>query len=119
MLTVQVAMSTALGGPVALLEDMVAGPRQRANGIGSVLLRAAIEQCERLGCLRITLLTDADNAQARLFYRRHGFVHSAMAKCAACCERSLALSGRRSKPPCGPGRSDRRPGPLVGWCHVP
>ncbi len=70
--------STALGGRVALLEDMVIRPDVRGGGAGSRLLREAVAFARSAGCLRITLLTDADNAAAQRFYARHGFGRSAM-----------------------------------------
>ena len=71
-------ISTAEGGRVALLEDMVVAPAARGGGIGSALLGAAIEHAEGTGATRITLLTDAMNDAAQRFYRRHGFGDSAM-----------------------------------------
>lgn len=70
--------STALGGRVALLEDMVIRPDARGHGAGSRLLQAAIDFARSAGCLRITLLTDADNLAGQRFYSRHGFERSAM-----------------------------------------
>jgi ribosomal protein S18 acetylase RimI-like enzyme len=70
--------STALGGRVAVLEDMVVRPDCRGSGTGSELLRAAVAHAAAAGCLRITLLTDADNAAAQRFYGRHGFERSPM-----------------------------------------
>ena len=70
--------STALGGRVAVLEDMVVRPNARGRGAGSRLLHAAVEFAQMAGCRRITLLTDADNAAAQQFYGRHGFKRSAM-----------------------------------------
>lgn len=70
--------STALGGRVALLEDMVVRPDARGSGAGSRLLEAAVEFARSAGCLRVTLLADADNAAAQRFYARHGFGRSAM-----------------------------------------
>jgi GNAT superfamily N-acetyltransferase len=70
--------STALGGRVALLEDMVIRPDARGVGGGTRLLAAATEFARSAGCLRITLLTDAHNAAAQRFYGRHGFLRSAM-----------------------------------------
>jgi GNAT superfamily N-acetyltransferase len=70
--------STALGGRVALLEDMVVRPDARGGGAGSRLLQAAIAFARSVGCLRITLLTDADNMAAQRFYGRHGFGRSGM-----------------------------------------
>jgi len=71
-------VSTALGGRVALLEDMVVGPKARGGGIGSHLLQRAVAVAEAAGCLRITLLTDQHNLSAQRFYTRHGFTPSSM-----------------------------------------
>ncbi len=70
--------STALGSRVSLLEDMVVTPDFRSQGVGSKLLKYAIEESNRLGCKRITLLVDMENHQARRFYQKHGFHESAM-----------------------------------------
>lgn len=78
MVVLQLVLSTAMGGRAALLEDMVVDPSVRGEGVGSLLLSAAIERAARLGCRRITLLTDAENARAQRFYRRHGFIASTM-----------------------------------------
>jgi GNAT superfamily N-acetyltransferase len=71
-------VSTALGGTVALLEDMVVRTDARGGGTGGRLLDAAIERARADGCLRITLLTDAGNGSAQRFYRRAGFAPSPM-----------------------------------------
>jgi GNAT superfamily N-acetyltransferase len=71
-------ISIALGGRVALLEDMVVGPKARGGGIGSHLLQRAVAVAEAAGCLRITLLTDQQNLSAQRFYTRHGFTPSSM-----------------------------------------
>jgi GNAT superfamily N-acetyltransferase len=78
MVNLLYTVSTALGGMVAILEDMVVHPDHRGTGCGSLLLQGAIEYARKAGCQRITLLTDHDNHTARRFYRRHGFVDSAM-----------------------------------------
>ncbi len=71
-------VSTACGGKVALLEDMVVHPARRGDGMGSKLLNAALELARQEGCLRVTLLTDRANDAAIRFYMRHGFGMSAM-----------------------------------------
>jgi GNAT superfamily N-acetyltransferase len=71
-------VSTALGARVAWLEDMVVAPEARGRGIGGALVDAALAQARAAGCRRVTLLTDADNADAHRFYRRHGFAASPM-----------------------------------------
>ncbi len=71
-------VSTACGGKVAQLEDMVIRPDMRRKGLGSRLLHAAIEHATREGCLRVTLLTDRANEAAIRFYQRNGFATSLM-----------------------------------------
>lgn len=78
MVNILYTISTALGARVAILEDMIVDPAKRGAGAGSQLLHAAIEFARAQGCARVTLLTDRDNDQAIRFYRRHGFVASAM-----------------------------------------
>ena len=71
-------VSTVEGGPVILLEDvMVAGP-YRGQGIGRQLFDHVLHWARANGFLRVTLLTDGDNAGALRFYERHGFVRSQM-----------------------------------------
>ena len=78
MVNLLYTVSTALGAPVALLEDMVVDTSTRGAGLGSALLEAAIAHAQNRGCRRITLLTDGDNLAAQRFYRRHGFAPSPM-----------------------------------------
>jgi len=78
MINLLFTVSTACGGKVALLEDMVILPSRRGNGLGSKLLQAAIALARHEGCLRITLLTDLANDSAMRFYQRHGFMMSEM-----------------------------------------
>ncbi len=78
MVNLLYTISTALGGRVAILEDMIIHPDHRGGGAGSLLLDAAKEFAKRQGCLRITLLTDDINSAAIRFYERHGFRRSAM-----------------------------------------
>jgi ribosomal protein S18 acetylase RimI-like enzyme len=78
MVSLLFSISTALGGRVAMLEDMVVLPEQRGFGIGSELLTAAIKTARESGCQRLTLLTDSDNEIAQGFYEKHGFVRSQM-----------------------------------------
>jgi GNAT superfamily N-acetyltransferase len=78
MVSLLYLISTAMGGKVALLEDMIIAEGYRGRGLGQELLNAAIDFARQQGCLRITLLTDADNDRAQQFYQKHGFSHSAM-----------------------------------------
>ncbi|HES77338.1 MAG TPA: GNAT family N-acetyltransferase [bacterium] len=78
MVSLLFSVSTALGGKVAWLEDMVVAPQARGSGIGSQLLTQAIALARSQGCKRITLLTDGNNAAAQHFYAQHGFSRSEM-----------------------------------------
>ena len=78
MVNLLFTISTAEGGPACWLEDMVVRPDRRGGGLGSRLLRHAIDYARIHGFSRITLLTDKVNDGAIRFYERHGFVESAM-----------------------------------------
>ena len=78
MVSLLFTISTALGGRVALLEDMVVNPAYRGKGIGSQLLSYAMAFARTQKILRITLLTDHDNLAARQLYQQHGFQQSGM-----------------------------------------
>src|ERR1700722_13891970 len=78
MVSLLFTVSTAEGGVVAWLEDMVVHPHRRGQGIGEQLLQEAINQARAAGCSRITLLTDVGNAPAMRFYSKAGFARSQM-----------------------------------------
>ena len=78
MVSLLYTVSTAEGGPVCWLEDMVVRPDRRGSGLGSRLLRHAIDYAKAHGFARLTLLTDRDNEGAIRLYERHGFKRSAM-----------------------------------------
>lgn len=78
MVSILYSVSTAEGGRVAWLEDMIVHPEWRCSGIGGRLLEAAIQSARLAGCLRITLLTDLTNEDAMRFYARFGFTRSRM-----------------------------------------
>ena len=78
MVNLLYTISTACGGKVAILEDLIVHPLQCSNGLGSKLLQAAIVHARREGCMRITLLTDRNNDLAIRFYQRQGFKISSM-----------------------------------------
>ncbi len=78
MVNLLYTVSTALGARVAILEDMVISPNYRDKGVGSKLLKYALEFAKSQGCQRVTLLTDDDNIGAHRFYERHAFKRSTM-----------------------------------------
>lgn len=78
MVSLLYSISTALGGKVAILEDMIIVEGFRRSGYGKQLLHEAIAFAKQRNCLRITLLTDFDNETAIRFYQRSGFNLSKM-----------------------------------------
>ena len=78
MVNLLFTVSTACGGKVAILEDMVVRPERRNDGLGNMLLKTATAAARDEGCLRITLLSDRANDPAIRFYQRQGFTLSSM-----------------------------------------
>ena len=77
MINLLITISTAEGGFVLVLEDLVIHRDHRNQGFGSRLLNHALDFARQKKFLRITLLTDKGE-QARPFYLKHGFSDSAM-----------------------------------------
>lgn len=68
MCSVQTVISTAEGGPVALLEDLIVRKDCRRKGTGTRLLTEISQWCMIRDITRIQLLRDTDNLAARKFY---------------------------------------------------
>jgi GNAT superfamily N-acetyltransferase len=68
MCTVQTLISTAEGGPVGLVEDVVVRRDHRGTGIGARLLSDAADWCRARGMSRLQLLADRENRGALDFY---------------------------------------------------
>lgn len=78
MASLQFDISTALGGRAAWVEDVIVRADRRGEGIGKMLFEHLIGFARGQGIVRLSLLTDADNATAQRFYARFGFSRSAM-----------------------------------------
>lgn len=78
MINLLITISTAEGGFVLLLEDLVVHRDHRGQGYGTKLLNHALEFAKTKGFTRITLLTDRPNDAAKKFYLSHGFSDSDM-----------------------------------------
>ena len=63
----------ALRGPAGLLHDLVVDPDHRRQGIGRMLLDAAIEALRKLGAPRALLFTADRNHAAQALFDRSGF----------------------------------------------
>jgi len=71
-------ISTAEGGPVLLLEDVIVADAYWGQGLGTMLVKHVLEWAVERGMRRVTLLADRDNSPARQFYEKLGFRESAM-----------------------------------------
>ena len=74
MCTIQTLISTAEGGQVGLLEDLVVAAGFRHKGIGTKLLAEAVYWAERRGLKRLQLLADKNNLPALSFYTKQGWL---------------------------------------------
>lgn len=73
-----IGISTAEGGPVLILEDVIVATGYRGKGCGRKLVEHVLAWAAAEGMSRVTLLADRDNAAALAFYERLGFEESAM-----------------------------------------
>lgn len=64
------------GGLCAEIESMHVAESRRGEGIGSVLLAAAVERARAAGCYRVQLTSNKIRRDAHRFYLRNGFVAS-------------------------------------------
>src|SRR4051794_7216259 len=78
MVNLLFTISTAEGGFVVLMEDVVVHPMHRGQGYGTMLLKHAIQFAREKKFRRITLLTDQISAESQRFFQRNGFQHSHM-----------------------------------------
>lgn len=78
MINLLFTISTAEGGFVVMLEDVIVHRDYRGRGFGDMLLRHAIEYAKKKDFSRITLLTDRLNAEGQRFFKEHGFFESKM-----------------------------------------
>jgi len=70
MCTVQVLISTAEGGEVGLVEDVVVNKQFRCLGIGRLLLKEMEKWASDAKLLRLQLLTDKTYLPAIQFYKK-------------------------------------------------
>ena len=78
MISVQMLISTAEGGAVGLVEDLVVGEGHRGEGIGGRLLRGMEARARETGLSRLQLLADMDNTSALEFYTRRGWCRTSL-----------------------------------------
>ncbi|HEV7406018.1 MAG TPA: GNAT family N-acetyltransferase [Chthoniobacteraceae bacterium] len=78
MINLLFTISTAEGGFVILLEDVVVHRDFRGQQFGEKLLNYAVEYGRKKDFQRITLLTDRLNEDGQRFFKQHGFFISKM-----------------------------------------
>jgi GNAT superfamily N-acetyltransferase len=78
MVNMLFTISTARGGFVIMMEDVVIHPHHRGQGYGTMLLDHVVEYAKQKKFLRITLLTDKISAESQEFFRKQGFEYSNM-----------------------------------------
>lgn len=60
-------------GEAAFLEELYVIPAERNRGLGTALLRRAIDEAHARGAEHFEIGVDEDDVDARRFYERHGF----------------------------------------------
>ena len=78
MANAMIGISTAEGGPVLILEDVILAASHRGGGDGRRLVEHVLAWAADQGMSRVTLLADKDNTAALAFYERLGFEESAL-----------------------------------------
>jgi GNAT superfamily N-acetyltransferase len=73
MATVQTLVSTAEGGRVGFVEDVIVDERFRCRNVGTLLLEEIAAWSGKRGLTRLQLLADRDNHQALNFYHSRGW----------------------------------------------
>jgi GNAT superfamily N-acetyltransferase len=59
--------------PFGFLEDLFVNEQYRKQGIGSELVKTAIEEAKRLGCYKLVGNSRNENEKVHVFYERFGF----------------------------------------------
>lgn len=78
MVNLLFTISTAMGGFVVLMEDVIVHPSQRGNGYGTMMLQYVLDFAKKKDFRRITLLTDKMSQESQNFFKKMGFEYSTM-----------------------------------------
>ncbi|WP_325109707.1 GNAT family N-acetyltransferase [Luteolibacter pohnpeiensis] len=78
MVNLLFTISTARGGFVIMMEDVIVHPSHRCLGYGTMLLKHVVEFAQQKNFKRITLLTDKLSEESQQFFAKHGFTYSTM-----------------------------------------
>lgn len=61
------------GRPFGIIENVIVSDQHRRQGIGRLLLDAARERAQKLGCYKVSLMTGATRPEVHRFYKTAGF----------------------------------------------
>ena len=64
------------GARIAQIESVHVHSTRRARGIGTAMMRVAVDEARRLGCRRVQLTSNKKRTEAHRFYGRLGFTAS-------------------------------------------
>ena len=78
MVSGQLVISTAEGGPSLWAEDLVVEPAWQGRGIGRQLMAAVAVWAAERGATRLQLLADRDNRIGQAFHQRLGYELTSM-----------------------------------------
>lgn len=78
MVNLLFTISTARGGFVLLMEDVVIHMDHQGQGFGTMLINHVFDFARQKSFKRITLLTDRVSAESQEFFKKHGFDYSNM-----------------------------------------
>lgn len=59
--------------PTGLIDELVVAREFRGQGVGRLLIDAAVARCRDLGCCEVEVSTERSNRPAQEFYRKCGF----------------------------------------------
>jgi len=78
MCSLQILISTAEGGEVGLVEDVIIDAAFRGQGLGRLMLDSLEGWAQDRGLSRLQLLVDTQNNNALVFYKRQGWGRTQM-----------------------------------------
>jgi len=71
-----------LGAPSGIVEDVVVAPHLQGHGVGTAMMRFAMQLCRDKGCYKLVLSSNAKREGAHAFYDALGFArHGVSFRC--------------------------------------
>lgn len=74
-----VQMLSRSGGRMALIEDVVVATEYQGKGIGSDIMKFAVDIATELDCYRISLVSGIHRKEAHEFFKKNGFKEQGIA----------------------------------------